>query len=209
MDLSRRTLILYLTYLLFLFMMTSSITAGHTVTSTSWNHPSTAYTGVAACALVFGVLFGVAGLIMTITGANDANIAPAEVLEAELGEVVRRYSTSSDRCSSEWAWLPSSPAFPCACTPDIRRGEVKPPEQPPTGAMKTAKIRPDTHRSGPPVDKMLRGGIRIAKISFSILPNASGTQAVGPFSTTLKSTSNIPAKELFISLSTSPWFIVI
>lgn len=85
MDLSRRTLILYLTYLLFLFMMTSSITAGHTVTSTSWNHPSTAYT--AACALVFGVLFGVAGLIMTITGANDANIAPAEVLEAELGEV--------------------------------------------------------------------------------------------------------------------------
>ena len=43
--------------------------------------------GVAACALVFGVLFGVAGLIMTITGANDANIAPAEVLEAELGEV--------------------------------------------------------------------------------------------------------------------------
>jgi len=87
MDLSRRTLILYLTYLLFLFMMTSSITAGHTVTSTSWNHPSTAYTGVAACALVFGVLFGVAGLIMTITGANDANIAPAEVLEAELGEV--------------------------------------------------------------------------------------------------------------------------
>jgi len=87
MDTSRRTLILYLTYLLFLFMMTSSITAGHTVTTNSWNHPSTAYTGVAACALVFGILFGVAGLIMTITGANDANIAPAEVLEAERGEV--------------------------------------------------------------------------------------------------------------------------
>jgi len=64
-------------------MMTSSITAGHTVTSSAWNHPSTAYTGVAACALVFGLLFGVAGLIMTITGANEANIAPQEVLEAE------------------------------------------------------------------------------------------------------------------------------
>lgn len=83
MDCSRRTLVLYLTYLLFLFMMTSSITAGHTVTSSAWNHPSTAYTGVAACALVFGLLFGVAGLIMTITGANEANIAPQEVLEAE------------------------------------------------------------------------------------------------------------------------------
>ena len=56
-----------------------------------WNHNKTKQktntTGVAACALVFGVLFGVAGLIMTITGANDANIAPAEVLEAERGEV--------------------------------------------------------------------------------------------------------------------------
>jgi len=91
MDFSRRTLVLYLTYLLFLFMMTSSITAGHTVTTSAWNHPSTAYTGlignynsgVAACALIFGLLFGVAGLIMTITGANDANIAPEEVLIAE------------------------------------------------------------------------------------------------------------------------------
>jgi len=83
MDFSRRTLVLYLTYLLFLFMMTSSITAGHTVTSSSWNHPSTAYTGVAACALIVGLLLGVAGLIMTITGANDANIAPEEVLLAE------------------------------------------------------------------------------------------------------------------------------
>jgi len=61
-------------------MMTSSITAGHTVTTNTWNHPSTAYTGVAACALILGVLLGVAGLIMTITGANDANIAPEEVM---------------------------------------------------------------------------------------------------------------------------------
>lgn len=64
-------------------MMTSSITAGHTVTSSTWNHPSTAYTGVAACALIMGFLLGVSGLIMTITGANDANIAPEEVLLAE------------------------------------------------------------------------------------------------------------------------------
>lgn len=83
MDLSRRTLVLYLSYLLFLFMMTSSITAGHTVTHNTWQHPSTAYTGIAACALIMGALFGIAGLIMTITGANDANIAPEEVLIAE------------------------------------------------------------------------------------------------------------------------------
>ena len=40
-------------------------------------------TGVAACALIMGFLLGVSGLIMTITGANDANIAPEEVLLAE------------------------------------------------------------------------------------------------------------------------------
>jgi len=71
MDFSRRTLILYLTYLLFLFMMTSSITAGHTVTQNAWSRPSSAYTGVAACALIFGLLVGVAGLVMTIQATRD------------------------------------------------------------------------------------------------------------------------------------------
>jgi len=78
-----RNIVTYLTYLLFLYMITSSITAGHTVTGSSWNHPSTAYTGVAACALIFGIIFGVCGLIMTITGANDSNIAPEDVMLKE------------------------------------------------------------------------------------------------------------------------------
>lgn len=63
-------------------MMTSSITAGHTVTQNAWSRPSTAYAGVAACALIFGALVGVAGLVMTIKGSinkqPDDIIDPAE-----------------------------------------------------------------------------------------------------------------------------------
>jgi uncharacterized membrane protein len=71
--------VVFLTYLVMVMMVTTSITAGHTTTSRgTWTHPSTAYTGIAACALILGLCLGVSGLIMTITNLNNANIAPPE-----------------------------------------------------------------------------------------------------------------------------------
>jgi len=77
-------IVTFLTYLLFLHMMSTAITSGHTATS-SWVHPATAYTGLAACALVLGVCLGVSGLIMTITSQNNERPPEADV-DAMTGE---------------------------------------------------------------------------------------------------------------------------